>query len=226
VNELIRQMGPFARAATPALEHLGATAGPGIPAIKGALPIVKDLRSFGRQIRPVGKTLADVLESFQHNDGVERLMDYIYYQAMAVNGFDSVSHFLRAGLIINTCSTYAVEPVPGCSSNFDQSPASAAAAKASSPSDRILRLTAAVLRGADPAKLLRAERAQAGGAAAPLASAPSAPATPAVAPGPEVTPEPVAAPAATPEPTQDLLDYLFGDDAGEARARAWRPTRS
>ena len=35
-------------------------------------------------------------------------MDYLFFQAAAVNGFDSFGHYLRAGLIVNQCSTYAV----------------------------------------------------------------------------------------------------------------------
>jgi hypothetical protein len=37
---------------------------------------------------------------------------------LAVNGFDGVSHYLRAGLITNLCSAYAPDPVSGCNANF------------------------------------------------------------------------------------------------------------
>ena len=45
-------------------------------------------------------------------------MDYIYYQVAAINGFDAVGHYLRAGLIVNQCATYAQAPVAGCSAKF------------------------------------------------------------------------------------------------------------
>ena len=45
-------------------------------------------------------------------------MDYIFFQVAAINGFDSFGHYLRAGLIVNTCSTYTADPPPGCSANF------------------------------------------------------------------------------------------------------------
>ena len=35
-------------------------------------------------------------------------MDYIFYQVAAINGFDALGHYLRAGLIVNTCSQYAI----------------------------------------------------------------------------------------------------------------------
>ena len=44
-------------------------------------------------------------------------MDYVFYQVAAINGFDSFGHYLRAGLIVNTCSTYATDPAPGCTAN-------------------------------------------------------------------------------------------------------------
>ena len=33
-------------------------------------------------------------------------MDYLFFQMIAVNGFDGLGHYLRAGLIVNLCSTY------------------------------------------------------------------------------------------------------------------------
>ena len=38
--------------------------------------------------------------------GIDLLMDNIFYTMTAINGFDSVSHYLRAALIVNTCATY------------------------------------------------------------------------------------------------------------------------
>ena len=37
-------------------------------------------------------------------------MDYLFYQVAAINGFDAVGHYLRAGLILNACSQYAIAP--------------------------------------------------------------------------------------------------------------------
>ena len=72
-----------------------------------ARPVIADLRALANAVRPVGVTLREVLESFRDTGGIERLMDYIFYQAAAINGFDAVGHYLRAGLIVNQCATYA-----------------------------------------------------------------------------------------------------------------------
>ena len=47
-----------------------------------------------------------------------------------MNGFDSFGHYLRAALIVNQCSTYAIAPTTGCSSNFRRATSSSASAAA------------------------------------------------------------------------------------------------
>jgi ABC-type transporter Mla subunit MlaD len=191
INELIERTGPFSDAATPALTRLGAVGKPGIPALRASLPIVKDLRAFAVQLRPVARDLAETLTSFRRNEGIRRLMDYIYFQVQAINGFDTVGHFLRAGLVVNTCSTYATQSAPECRSKFSNAVASrsAQASIASAEEDPVLRRTAAVLNGARASDVLGAERREAirrriqrnlGGAVA--------------------------------APSEDLLDYLFGGE--------------
>jgi ABC-type transporter Mla subunit MlaD len=158
INELIQRTGPFSEAATPALTRLGAVGKPGIPALRASLPIVKDLHAFGKQLRPVARDLAQLLTSFDRNDGIERLMDYIYFQVQAINGFDTFGHFLRAGLIVNTCSTYATIPSSECQSKFLQQSTRAGAA---GKQDEVLARTAAILGGASADDVLSAERRKA-----------------------------------------------------------------
>ena len=50
---------------------------------------------------------------------IERINDFLYYVTLSINGFDSLGHYLRAGLVTNVCSTYALEPSRGsCTPNF------------------------------------------------------------------------------------------------------------
>jgi ABC-type transporter Mla subunit MlaD len=215
LNTLLRNLGPFSRAGTPALRRLGAVAKPGIPALNASLPIIKDLRKLNTELKPVASDLRDVLVSFQKNQGLERLLDYIFFQATAVNGFDTAGHFLRAALIVNTCSEYATAPVGGCSANFTTTVAPGARAASASPMSDVMR----ILSGADPDAVLagRKQAAAAERAATPAASATPQDLTEAAAPpagSPQATAAPQAEPtaAATPQPTQQLLDYLFGRD--------------
>jgi hypothetical protein len=127
----------------------------------------------------------------------------------AINGFDSVSHYLRAGLIVNTCTQYALTNSPDCSANFqDQgsdagsvASASAAAAKtgavkgyADTRRSPDLRRLDAYLHGLDPDEAT----------ATPPATAQPVAAQPAAA-HPVTANEPAADPA-----TGALLDYLMG----------------
>ena len=118
VNRVFRELGPFARAGVPAFETLGDAAEVGRPALKASRPIVSDLRALGKAAKPVGRDLSAILESFQETEGIERLMDLVFYQATAINGFDQFGHYLRARLLVNNCSDYKTEFVAACSAKF------------------------------------------------------------------------------------------------------------
>jgi phospholipid/cholesterol/gamma-HCH transport system substrate-binding protein len=227
INRFLLELGPFSQAGIPALDSLGEASKIGTPAIQASLPVIKDLRTFASAARPVGKSLAQLLRSFQRNDGIERAMDYIFFQAAAVNGFDSFGHYLRAGLIVNQCTTYAVDPTTGCSAKFRTASASASAAGAEDmPRDSVLAWTARVLAGADPKKPQRSanrrdrpshrkgarhkqrpkrDRGRArprSGTRTPSPAATPAPTAQPTQPAPAATPAPDApAPAATPAPS-------------------------
>jgi phospholipid/cholesterol/gamma-HCH transport system substrate-binding protein len=187
INRLVLQLGPFANAGIPAFESLAEAAERGTPAVRAARPVVGDLRRLAGAARPVGASARRLLESFQRTGGIERAMDYVFYQVSAINGFDSFGHYLRAGLIVNQCSTYAVKPAFGCSANFARaSSSSAATATGSGPRDPVLRRTAAALRRA-------------------LGLAEARPARPAPQPAP-------APPDEAQAETEALLEYLFGGD--------------
>ncbi len=118
VNQVISELGPFSQAGTRALQTLGDAAQVGMPALEDARPVVGDLRALARTTRPVGTQLSAVLESFQQNRGIERLMDFFFYGAGSINGFDEFGHYLRAALLVNTCSGYTTAPIPGCLAKF------------------------------------------------------------------------------------------------------------
>jgi phospholipid/cholesterol/gamma-HCH transport system substrate-binding protein len=118
LNTFIEQLGPFADASRPAFRSLGDAADVGSEALPATDPLITLLRKFAKPAKSVGDDLEAILTSVQKTGGVERLMDYLFYQVAAINGFDTIGRFLRAGLIVNTCSTYAIQPVGGCTANF------------------------------------------------------------------------------------------------------------
>ena len=191
INRFLLELGPFSQAGIPALESLGDASRPR-HARRSNAP-AGDPRPAHASRAPRGRsaTLADVLESFQRNDGIERLMDYLFYQAAAVNGFDSFGHYLRAGLIVNQCSTYASSRRRAARRTSASERERATAAPASMPRDPCSRRTARVLTGLDPAPAAEGQAAQGTARAAPRQAARTAGHAP---PRPRRAP---AAPAAT-----------------------------
>jgi phospholipid/cholesterol/gamma-HCH transport system substrate-binding protein len=218
INRMILELGPFSRAAVPSFESLGEAADRGTPAVRAALPVVKDVRRLASAARPVGANARRLLESLQRSGGIDRLMDYIFFQMAAINGFDSFGHYLRAGLIVNQCANYAIQPTFGCSANFPRrAGASARVAATAGPRDRVLQRTAAALARslglpvpeapAEPREQREPKRTP---KRTPKRAAPKATPTP--------QPRPAPKPAPTPRKqdqqsrTETLLDYLFGGD--------------
>jgi phospholipid/cholesterol/gamma-HCH transport system substrate-binding protein len=120
LNQFIKQLGPFSQAATPALVSLGDTAQVGDQALLKAKPIVSDLGTFASQAKPLTNNLEQLLTSLRTTGGMERLMDFLYFQAAATNGYDSLGHYLRAVFVVTQCTTYVIEFQPGCSANFEK----------------------------------------------------------------------------------------------------------
>ena len=125
LNRFITALGPFSRSATTSVVSLGKATVRGRPALIKSLPLVTQLASFAKNALPVGNNLAALTKSFDKTGGIERLMDYIFFQVTAINGFDGISHYLRAGLSANLCSAYATVPAGGCNSNFTSGNSSA-----------------------------------------------------------------------------------------------------
>ena len=222
INRLFREQGPFAQASIPAIESLGETAEIGRPALLRSKPIIDDLRRLTDEAAPLAEDLGDLTVSLRETGGLERLLDYIFYQVGAINGYDQFGHYLRAGLIVNACSTYSVDRQPGCASKF-LAAESAGARAASMKKENVLdafgvdELQAQQAAG-DRARA--AQRQQTAGARARGTGAGDAKAIklpPVLLPGQEAAPaesEPAAEPqdaAAQQQATNDgLLDYLLG----------------
>jgi virulence factor Mce-like protein len=118
LNRFVLQLGPFSQAADPALTRLGQATVVGREALVKARPIVQDLGRFASAARPLSTNLRALTTSLRDTGGIERALDYIFYQVAAINGFDSAGHYLRAGLIVNTCSQYTIQSSPDCTANF------------------------------------------------------------------------------------------------------------
>ncbi|HYZ27842.1 MAG TPA: MlaD family protein [Thermoleophilaceae bacterium] len=115
----VRQLGPFSRSATRSLTTLGQATDVGGPVLQRARPVVQDLKTFASNAKPVSKNLDDLTASLDKTGGLEQAMNYVFFQMTAINGFDEISHYLRASLLVNTCTLYAsAGETPACGAHF------------------------------------------------------------------------------------------------------------
>ncbi len=138
-------LAPLAREAGPALARLGDAADAGGPVLRRAQPVLGDLARFARTARPVATGLGALSRSLDDAGVAGRLVDFLFSTVMATNGYDEAGHYLRAGLIVNACSTYAVESTPDCAATFegrgrDPKPAAPAPAVSDAATQRLLDL--------------------------------------------------------------------------------------
>jgi ABC-type transporter Mla subunit MlaD len=213
INRFIEELGPFSTAGIPAFQSLGAAADVGGPALTKSKPIITDVGQLAANAKPLTNNLSSLLTSLKNTGGIERLMDYLFYQVAAINGFDSYGHYLRAGLILNACSQYAIASSPDCLATFSNNSGSGSARAASADSvpgyadtrrsDSLRRLDA-YFHGKTlqlPTQSAPEDRA-----------APKATASKTAAPVPSATAPPATGQAQGSDPSQSLLDYLLGSD--------------
>lgn len=240
INRLVEQLGPLSQAARPAVRSLGDAAVVGTKAMRDIRPITQDVNQLAASSAPLARDLNELLVSLRDTGGIERAMDYLFFQMSAINGFDASGHYLRAGLIINACATYAVEPTIGCLAKFSRGGGARAVAASDGGSGRSLYLERqdALLRGMPIDEVLRRYPEPGGadhaarsdeaqtvpvsrrGADAPIRMPDAVLPSSGAAPTPDPAPAP-SAPETQPAPAQSssapatsattqLLDYLLG----------------
>jgi virulence factor Mce-like protein len=134
MGPLIHNLGTVSEAGRKSFPSLGDALERGRPALIRARPLIKDLRKLGQQAAPATDSLDKLTASLQETKGLQSIDDFVYYLALATNGFDSVGHYLRAGLVTNQCSGYFLRSATGCSAHFFSSFGTADASSTSSAS--------------------------------------------------------------------------------------------
>ncbi|MBA3264533.1 MAG: MCE family protein [Thermoleophilaceae bacterium] len=118
MDDLIKGLGTFSEAGRKSFPSLGDALERGRPALIRARPVIQDLRRLGREAAPATDDLDKLTASLQKTGGVERINEFLYYLSLSTNGFDAIGHYLRAGLITNSCSTYVLRSATGCNAKF------------------------------------------------------------------------------------------------------------
>lgn len=118
IDTAVRKLGPLAKRATPALVSLGLVADRGRTVFPQAHSAAGDLLALADPLVPVARDLAATASSFDRAGGIEDAMRFIYYYTGAVNGEDSLGHYVRTLLQIGSCSPRSPSPVPGCQATW------------------------------------------------------------------------------------------------------------
>jgi ABC-type transporter Mla subunit MlaD len=136
LNTFFTRLGPFSKASRPALRSLGKASVVGNRAVKKGRDEVKELRALAVDAPPFAKPLRQFLESMDARNraietdprakaaappapdktaiagtggftGMEAIFDYLFWQTLSINMFDSTSHMVRLGLQVSAdCSNY------------------------------------------------------------------------------------------------------------------------
>jgi ABC-type transporter Mla subunit MlaD len=128
LGRLIKAQGTLAEASNKAFPSLGDALEEGRPALIRARPLIQDLSRLGTQIGPTAKDLDALTKSLDETDAIGRINDFLYYVTLSINGFDSLGHYLRAGVVANVCADGRKPGGGQCNSNFYESGTRGAAA--------------------------------------------------------------------------------------------------
>jgi hypothetical protein len=138
LKETFTRLGPFAEASRPAFRSLGDSSVKGIRAFRASANEVDELRQLAADAPRLGKPLRQLLQTADDRSrgrpdtragqtappapdptsiknskrtaftAMESVWNYIYWQTLAINEFDSFSHILRVMLIVGSeCAQYA-----------------------------------------------------------------------------------------------------------------------
>jgi hypothetical protein len=129
ITRFFKDLAPFARASTPAVEALGKASKTGRSALVAAKPTIALLDQFSRPAPELANNLNIVLHDIDDRSravennsatpaqlgikgpagytGLEALLMYTFNQSMAINAFDQNGHLLRVNAFVSECGNYA-----------------------------------------------------------------------------------------------------------------------
>jgi ABC-type transporter Mla subunit MlaD len=108
----------FADIARRSLISLGTAAQKQTPLLVSTIPLDKRLLALGNAGLPAFTNLDKLTGSLDKTGAIEDLMSLLFNGTSAVNGFDSLGHYIRTEALVGSCTGYAKSTVTGCSANF------------------------------------------------------------------------------------------------------------
>jgi phospholipid/cholesterol/gamma-HCH transport system substrate-binding protein len=182
INRAFENAPAIARSGTQFFQTLGHASKGISQGLVASQPLLHQLETLGGAAKPFASNFSALLSSFRSTGGLERLLDFIFLGTNAANGYNSLGHFLRAGVVSTPCVSYKIAPSTGCEGNFVSGGSAAQASAAASASDTSLAMQRilAIAHGATAAQAI-AEYPGSETAANPSGASSAAGAAPAVA---------------------------------------------
>jgi ABC-type transporter Mla subunit MlaD len=126
LNAVDRDIGPFAAVAAPAIAAMEKALDVGIPAIKNATPLVKEINNYLQVSKSTTAQFSKLAKNLQQHGFFEGFFSVVYYVTAALSRYTSNGHLLSILLVDpnnGACSSYATKPVAGCSAHYGSQPA-------------------------------------------------------------------------------------------------------
>ena len=140
LKQFFADLGPFSEASRPSLRTLGEAAKVGNKAFKESRDEIAELAAVGNNAPSAAKQTRQFLQSFDDRNrsiepdsrakdsappapdptaykdgqgftGFESILNYTYWQTLALNPFDQIGHLLRVVLFVGPCSAFQTGPV-------------------------------------------------------------------------------------------------------------------
>jgi ABC-type transporter Mla subunit MlaD len=140
LERFFADLGPFSEASRPSIRTLGQAAALGNKAFKDSTQEIAELKALAPNAPSAAKQTRQFLQSFDDRNravepdsrakqsappapdptaykdgqgftGFEQILNYTYWQTLALNPFDQLSHLLRVVLFIGPCSAWQTGPV-------------------------------------------------------------------------------------------------------------------
>jgi ABC-type transporter Mla subunit MlaD len=140
LKQFFADLGPFSEASRPSIRSLGQAAKIGNKAFKDSRDEIAELAAVGNNAPSAAKQTRQFLQSFDDRNrsiepdprakesappapdptaykdgqgftGMESILNYAYWQTLALNPFDQMGHLLRVALFVGPCSPFQTGPV-------------------------------------------------------------------------------------------------------------------
>jgi ABC-type transporter Mla subunit MlaD len=140
LKQFFADLGPFSEASRPSIKSLGQAAVVGNKAFKESKQEIAELKALAPNTPSAAKQTRQFLQSFDDRNrsiepdprakvsapaapdptaykdgqgftGFESLLNYTYWQTLALNPFDQLGHLLRVALFVGPCSAFQTGPV-------------------------------------------------------------------------------------------------------------------